>query len=178
MIEGTLVAAEAIVAKEQLAGSLSDLAFIQSSIRNIEGALKMVYPAGFSNDPIVDILSNTEDLSGTAAEKDFFAKGSMSLWWANKELAPTKPLSDYTGKNEKTKIIVKMTRKGSSAPMKEQPISQQEQKNMMAYYYKKQEQQKKLEADAEDGYLESSWADSKSLKKCFTGVGDVKFRPF
>lgn len=36
-----------------------------------------------------------------------------SLWWASKELLPGKLLSDYVGKNEKTKIIVKLTKKGA-----------------------------------------------------------------
>jgi len=29
-----------------------------------------------------------------------------SLWWASKELLRGKILSDYTGKNEKTKIVI------------------------------------------------------------------------
>ena len=29
-----------------------------------------------------------------------------SLWWASKELIRGKILSDYTGKNEKTKIVI------------------------------------------------------------------------
>ena len=40
------------------------------------------------------------------------------LWWAGKELLKDKKLNHYTGKNEKTKIIVKITRSGSGAPMR------------------------------------------------------------
>jgi hypothetical protein len=40
------------------------------------------------------------------------------LWWAGKELHPDKLLNFYTGKNEKTKIIVKLTKTGSGAPMR------------------------------------------------------------
>lgn len=43
---------------------------------------------------------------------------------------------------------------------------------MMAYYYKKQEELKRLEENEDDDYLHSSWADPKSLKKSFTGVGN------
>lgn len=45
---------------------------------------------------------------------------------------------------------------------------------MMAYYYKKQEELKKLEENGEDDYLNSSWADPKSLKNAFTGMGNVR----
>lgn len=37
-----------------------------------------------------------------------------SLWWAGKELMPEKKLGDYCGFNEKTKIVVKLTKKGRS----------------------------------------------------------------
>lgn len=112
------------------------------------------------------------------ASKELFTPESASLWWASKDLS-TGLLSDFIGKNEKTKIIVKLQRKGSGPPMKEAPISETEQKNMMAYYYRKQEEHKKLEENDEDAYLDSSWADPKYLKKAFSGMGgDVKFRPF
>lgn len=35
-------------------------------------------------------------------------ESEAQLWWAAKELRRTKKLSDYVGKNEKTKIIVKI----------------------------------------------------------------------
>lgn len=38
------------------------------------------------------------------------------MWWAGKELLPDKLLNNYTGKNEKTKIVVKLTKSGSGAP--------------------------------------------------------------
>jgi hypothetical protein len=43
---------------------------------------------------------------------------------------------------------------------------------MMAYYYRKQEELKKLEENDDDDYINSSWADPKSLKKAFTGMGN------
>jgi hypothetical protein len=100
------------------------------------------------------------------------------LWWASKELTFDKELSDFVGKNDKTKIIAKLCRKGTGAPVKEPTISEIEQKNMMAYYHRKQEEHKKLDEDDEDDYLNSRWADPKHLKKTFSGMNDVKFRPF
>ena len=41
-----------------------------------------------------------------------------TMWWAGKEFIPEKTLNSYTGKNEKTKIVVKLTKKGGGAPMR------------------------------------------------------------
>jgi hypothetical protein len=102
----------------------------------------------------------------------------VSLWWANKELQWEKKLKDYVGSNEKTKIVVKIQKRGQGAPLREPRISEQEQKNMMAFYYRKQEEQKRLEENEDDDYLNSRWADPKSLKKAFTGMNEVKWRGF
>ena len=40
------------------------------------------------------------------------------MWWAGKEFRAEKKLSDYTGKNEKTKIVVKIAKTGSGAPVR------------------------------------------------------------
>ena len=53
-----------------------------------------------------------------------------------------KKLSDYVGRNEKTKIIAKLQKKGQGAPAREPVFSPEEQKQMMAYAYKKQEELK------------------------------------
>ena len=53
-----------------------------------------------------------------------------------------KKLMDYVGRNEKTKIIAKLQRKGLGAPARESIISEEEQKKMMAYAYRKQEELK------------------------------------
>lgn len=65
---------------------------------------------------------------------------------------------------------------------------------MMAFYYKKQEEAKKLEAESEDAYLNSAWANpkvracrqqqrrsarhaSQALKAALTGTSAVSWRP-
>lgn len=67
---------------------------------------------------------------------------NTSLWWAGKELLRGKLLKEYSGKNEKTKIIVKLTKTGASAPVREPVIDHDTHKKMLSYYYKKQEQNK------------------------------------
>ena len=69
---------------------------------------------------------------------------TAQLWWAGKELTRTKKLMDYVGRNEKTKIVAKLQRKGQGAPAREPVFSEEEQKKMMAYAYRKQEELKVL----------------------------------
>lgn len=51
-------------------------------------------------DPVQIIINDEED-----PEMEL---KSTSVWWASKELIPGKLLSDFVGKNEKTKIIAKL----------------------------------------------------------------------
>ena len=53
-----------------------------------------------------------------------------------------KKLLDYVGKNEKTKIIAKLQKKGQGAPARESVFTEDEKKQMMAYAYRKQEELK------------------------------------
>jgi hypothetical protein len=54
---------------------------------------------------------------------DLDPEGSV-LWFAGKALAQDKPLSDYVGRNERTKAVVKLQKKGQGAPARE-PVSRQ-----------------------------------------------------
>jgi hypothetical protein len=66
----------------------------------------------------------------------------FQLWWAGKELQRGKLLHEFIGKNEKTKIVCKIQRRGGGAPVREAAYDEQTQKEMMAYAYKKQEEWK------------------------------------
>ena len=47
-------------------------------------------------------------------------------------LQPEKVLSDYVGKNDKTKVVAKLQKKGAGAPGREPVVSEEEQKAMVA----------------------------------------------
>ena len=49
---------------------------------------------------------------------------SSTLWFAGKQMLPEKLLKDYLGRHEKTKVVVKLQKKGSGAPARE-PVSAQ-----------------------------------------------------
>jgi len=107
---------------------------------------------------------------------DLIELETATLWWAGKELVKGKLLSDYIGKNEKTKIVVRLQKAGSGPPVREPLIDEETHKKMLAFYYKKQEESKKLEVDKDDNYLNSKWADPKGLKNELHGVGNIKFK--
>ncbi|KAG8338728.1 hypothetical protein J6590_000407 [Homalodisca vitripennis] len=66
---------------------------------------------------------------------------------------------------------------GQGAPAREPVIGEEERKQMMLHQYRRQEELKKLEQDDDDNYLDSAWADSKSLKRNFQGLSDISWRP-
>ncbi|KAL2916155.1 hypothetical protein HK105_204246 [Polyrhizophydium stewartii] len=182
LVKGALETAEALTSKDQVAkGVVLTEQALNKAIDEIRGAVTIVYPEGLPTwEPVREIIEDKEDLSGTAASKEVIDPNEASLWWANKELVRDKKLSDFVGKNDKTKLIIKIQR---GPPLREPPLSEQQQKELMAYYYKKQEEQKvgnmvRLAENDEDDYLNSRWADNTALKSAFRGVGDVKWRPF
>merc|ERR1719238_2044945 len=133
----------------------------------------IAYPMGLPDyDGVRLILEEREVLEG-AASLEVLDPEHISIWCFSKELQRDKLLSDYVGKNEKTKVVAKLQKKGAGAPQREPIVSEDEQKAMIAFYHKKQQQAEKLALEDEDSYMNSSWANPKSLKNSFTGVGEV-----
>ncbi|KAJ3385999.1 hypothetical protein HDU92_002759 [Lobulomyces angularis] len=178
ILEKTLLNGKSLLSEDLIkANKVLDLLELKDVFENIKGALIIVFPEGLPQwETCLECLENREELAGSAASKDVLNLEEVSLWWASKELLPEKILSDYIGKNEKTKIIVKIQKKGQGAPVKEAPLSEQAQKEMMAYYYKKQEEHKKLIENDDDDYVNSAWANNRSLKSAFSGVSNVKWK--
>jgi hypothetical protein len=81
------------------------------------------------------------------------------------------------GKNEKTKVVARLQRKGAGAPTREPAVSEEERKAMMSWYFKKQEEEKALADDRDDSYLAGSWADPKALKTQLMGTSSIAWRP-
>ena len=66
------------------------------------------------------------------------------LWFCGKEMYSGKKLSDYVGTNEKTKVIVKLQKRGDGAPGREPVVGEEERKQMMLHAYRRQEELKVL----------------------------------
>ena len=146
---------------------------IEHQLDIFKGLVMMAYPGyhGLGEwEPIRVTLEEEDD------HQDLLDPAKTSLWIVSKELNPPKLFSDYFGSNEKSKFVCKLVPRGSGAPSREPVVDGNTHKAMLAYYHRKQEEQKALEADNEDQYLNSAWADNKNLKAQMHGAGNIKFR--
>lgn len=173
----TISEARAAISKNQAAANVCmTQATIKEALDKLKGACMIVYPMGLPKyDPVQAALDNDEDLAGTQAAKEVIPEDKFQLWWAGKELQRGKKLADFIGKNEKTKIICKIQRKGAGAPVREPVVDEKTQKEMMAFAYKKQEEWKRLEEADDDSFHNAEWADSSALKSKMQGVGNIRF---
>ena len=67
---------------------------------------------------------------------------TTQLWFSGKELIRGKKLRDFLGSNEKTKIVVKLHKRGSGKPGREPLMSEDERKELMMHAFRRQEQLK------------------------------------
>lgn len=179
VLQKTMEEAKALISKKQAEANVCvTMEMVKDALDQLRGAVMIVYPMGLPpHDPIRMEFENNEDLSGTQAGQMVIEEPAAQLWWAGKELMRKQKLADYVGKNEKTKITVKIQKRGQGAPAREPVISEEEQKKMMMYYHRRQEELKKLEEDEDISFLNTEWADSSSLKRQFQGVNNINWRP-
>ncbi len=153
---------------------------ISNEFALLRGAVMIAYPA-FHRLPVYDpAREELEQPMRATAAADFLDSAECALWWAGKELAAGKELSDFVGKNEKTKVVLKLQLKAAGPPAREPRIDEDAHKQMLAFYHKRQEELKKLKADDNDdtSYLASAWANPNSLKAALVNNGrDVSWRP-
>ncbi|XP_026797792.3 cilia- and flagella-associated protein 298 [Pangasianodon hypophthalmus] len=179
VLKKTMEEAKALISKKQVQANVCvTMEMVNEALDQLRGAVMIVYPMGLPpHDPIRMELENQEDLAGTQASLQVIPEEEAQLWWAGKELHRDKKLQDYTGKNEKTKIVVKIQKRGQGAPAREPPVSEEEHKQMLMHYYRRQEELKKLDETEDDSYLQSEWADRQALKRQFQGLTNIKWGP-
>ncbi|KAA3679943.1 uncharacterized protein DEA37_0000289 [Paragonimus westermani] len=131
---------------------------------------------GFSS---LEIMPTEADISHgyEDASQEVILIEDATLWFSGKEMLRGKLISDYVGRNEKTKIVAKLSKRGAGAPAREPVMDEKQQRALMAHYYRKQEEWKKLEANDEDSYLDSAWAEPGQLKRQFHGLTNIKWGP-
>jgi len=180
VLKKTLADAEAAASKNQVKNKVvmrkKDL---MECLDNIRGAVMITFPMGLPEwDNVRLAIEDKEELEGSSLGQDIMDEDTAQLWWAGKQMMPENKLKDHVGKNEKTKIICKLQKKGQGAPVREPTVDADTQKAMLSFYHKKQEEQKKLEENEDDSYLHASWANSNSLKEHMSGVPatGIKFR--
>ncbi|KAK2823397.1 hypothetical protein Q7C36_019997 [Tachysurus vachellii] len=179
VLKKTMEEAKALISNKQVQANVCvTMDMVNEALDQLRGAVMIVYPMGLPpHDPIRMELENQEDLAGTQASLQVIPEKNAQLWWAGKELHWDKKLQDYIGKNEKTKIIVKIQKKSQRAPAREPLMSEDQQKEMMLCSYRRQEELKKLEEADDDSYLQSEWSDQQALKRQFQGLANIKWGP-
>eukprot|EP00040_Diaphanoeca_grandis_P027509 m.156728 g.156728 ORF g.156728 m.156728 type:complete len:292 (-) comp31020_c0_seq1:67-942(-) len=175
VLKKTCADAKAATSKDQVtANKCLTAELVQDELDKIKGAVMIVYPMGLPPyDEVQHILNGTEDLGGREESKAIITEADAQLWWAGKEMTRGKKLMDFVGKNEKTKIVAKLQKRGGGAPVREPVVDEETQKQMMAYAYKKQQEMKKLEEAEDDAYMNSSWANPGALKNKLQGTGNI-----
>ncbi|XP_041864341.1 cilia- and flagella-associated protein 298 [Melanotaenia boesemani] len=175
----TVEEAKALISKKQVQANVCvTMEMVKEALDQLRGAVMIVYPMGLPpHDPIRMEFEDQEDLSGTQASLQVITEDECQLWWAAKEMHRGKKLQDYIGRNEKTKLVVKIQKKGQGAPAREPLVTDEQQKQMMLHYYRRQEELKKLEEAEDDSYLDSEWSDRQALKRQFQGLTNIKWGP-
>ncbi|XP_063812513.1 cilia- and flagella-associated protein 298 isoform X2 [Pseudophryne corroboree] len=117
VLQKTMEEAKALLSKKQAEANVCvTMDMVKDALDQLRGAVMIVYPMGLPpHDPIRMEFENNEDLSGTQAGQMVIEEPEAQLWWAGKELMRKQKLGDYVGKNEKTKIIVKIQKRGHGA---------------------------------------------------------------
>ena len=170
VLKATLVLQKVPMTKELLTEKLD----------NLRGAVTMAYPMGLVDHEITKGLLNDDEyanmMAGSSAGQEILDPATAQLWWAGKEFFRDQCMAERVGKNEKTKIVVRLQKQGGGAPQREPAVSEDERKAMMAHYFKKQEEMKKMAEADDDDYLNSTWANPAALKNNLRGTSDI--RPF
>ncbi|XP_068086088.1 cilia- and flagella-associated protein 298 isoform X3 [Anabrus simplex] len=116
---------------------------IANALDVLKGTVMIVYPMGL---PPYDVLrhefENVEDLSGTQASTEVIEIAEAQLWFCGKQMEINKKLIDYLGKNEKTKVIVKLQKQKEGPPGREAVMSEEERKQLMLHAHRRQEELK------------------------------------
>ncbi|KAF5302221.1 hypothetical protein FQA39_LY10260 [Lamprigera yunnana] len=140
---------------------------VQKAINLLKGAVMIVYPMKLPPHDVIRMeFENIEDLAGTQASLEVVDPTTAQLWFCGKELY----------RNGK-KVIMKLSKRGQGAPGREPVMTEYERKQWMLQAYRRQEELKKLDADDDDSYLNSDWADSGNLKRAFHGMKNISWRP-
>ena len=117
-------------------------------------------------------------------DSDFIASPADAVLWGpgNKAMTPATQdkqlLSDCVGRNDKTKVLIRLQKSGEGQPQREGPsVSAEEQAAMLAFLRRKQEEAARLAASSDDAVdtHDAPWANSRALKTHFSGVGNVRF---
>jgi hypothetical protein len=98
---------------------------LQEKLDNFRGIVLMGFPMGLPEYDVVQLLLEGKDedaLAGTQSGQELLDAASAELWWAGKQFFREETVGDRVGKNEKTKVVARLTKKGAGAPQREPAV--------------------------------------------------------
>ncbi|XP_014204651.2 G-protein coupled receptor 39 [Copidosoma floridanum] len=136
--------ARALISKKLIEqDKLVTMRVVQEALDVLRGATMIVYPMGLPPHDVIRLeLENNEDLSGTHASLEVIDFQMAQLWFSGKELLRGCKLKEFAGSNEKTKIVVKLSKRGSGAPPREPVLTDDDRKQLMLQAHRRQEELK------------------------------------
>lgn len=158
-----------------------DLDAVARCLDDVRGAALMCHPEGLP--PYDPFRVALEAPSSDAAEAspsyggDRFDPDTAQLWYCGRTMRRGSTLADHVGRNDKTKVVVKLTAAGAQAPGREPPVDEATHRAMLAHHHKRQEEERRLAQADDEGGVGTGWADSKALKGALGGLaGGVRIR--
>ena len=150
-------------------------ALVAEHMELVRAAVTICWPEGLPAwDPVSRELAGDAPDAASVQGKEVVALEGATLWGPGaKQLAAGKLLSDTCGRNEKTRVLLRLQAAGEGAPGREASTSAEEQAAMLAFYRKKQAEAAALAA-ADDDCSSAAWADPRALKASITGVASVR----
>jgi len=142
----------------------------------VRAAVTICWPQGLPAwDPVAAELAGQASEGGSTQAKEVVDPAGATLWGPGaKQLATGKLLSDSCGRNEKTRLLLRLQAAGEGAPGREVTTSPEEQAAMLAFYRKKQAEAAALAAADDDDCSSAAWANPRALKASIAGVADVR----
>jgi Cilia- and flagella-associated protein 298 len=195
---------DALVSDEQLSTWLSDdpmairAAYEGREEAQVDPAMEAAAAGEIPEDKLEHLMRSRMILGGAPLPPEVkrypedslvsYRKGLMDpatacVWWMSKELTrDEKVLSDFVGRNEKTKIAVRMSRSNKAGPPPRENPDPAGERARMAYYFRLQQEHERLEAaelergntDADVALAGAPWADPQALRN--SAHGEVPFR--
>ncbi len=151
-------------------------ALLTEHLTLIRAAVTICYPGGLPAwDPVAAELAGESPSGGEAGAKDIVPLAGATLWGpGGKQVPPGRKLSDAVGRNDKTRVLLRLQAAGEGAPGREAVVSPAEQAAMLAFYRKKQTEAAALAAAEGADSDSAAWADPRSLKASFSGVSSLR----
>ncbi|XP_065568969.1 cilia- and flagella-associated protein 298-like [Artemia franciscana] len=111
---------------------------------------------------IVSQLLKDEKYPGAYNTKDY------SLWFSSRELELSKKISDYVGKNEKTKATFRLNPNKDGIPTRG---VKEDETQFLLHTFRRQEELARLETS--DSRSNPQWGDPQSLRRAMQGISDI-----